>query len=46
MEEVKKNKAVLFAPHKDVNNKKNKCSNEIRCLFVLYNSISFGLINV
>ncbi|XP_078341764.1 uncharacterized protein LOC111118756 isoform X5 [Crassostrea virginica] len=34
VEEVEKNKAVLFAPHKDVNtnNKKNQCWNEIRCL--------------
>ena len=48
VEEVEKNKTVLFAPHKDVNtnNKKNQCWNEIRCLYVLYNSISFGLINL
>nr|XP_022319969.1 nuclear apoptosis-inducing factor 1-like isoform X2 [Crassostrea virginica] len=34
VEEVEKNKTVLFAPHKDVNtnNKKNQCWNEIRCL--------------
>ena len=48
VEEVEKNKTVLFAPHKDVktNNKKNQCWNEIRCLYVLYNSNYFGIINL